>query len=64
LEYEITTYGLARSSRSGAQVVYTSAALRRIQMATKEAWRRNWASQQEVEAYAADLTQRKDEART
>jgi hypothetical protein len=40
-----------------AKVVYELAVLRRIQMATKEAWQRNWTSQQEVEACVADLTQ-------
>jgi hypothetical protein len=41
-----------------AKAVYEPAVLRRIEIATKEAWQRNWTSQQEVEASVADLTQR------
>jgi hypothetical protein len=41
-----------------AKVVYAPAVLRRIQAATKEAWQRNWTSQEEVETYVAELTRR------
>jgi len=41
-----------------AKVVYEPAMLRRIQVATKEAWQRNWTAPEEVEASVADLAQR------
>lgn len=47
-----------------AKVVYEPAVLRCIQSATKEAWQRNWTSQDEVETYMAELAQRTAERTT
>ena len=41
-----------------AKIVYAPAVLRCIHIATQETWQRNWASQQEVEAYVVVLNQR------